>query len=298
MDYGVRWLIQDYAQTWLNATCQVTFNTDRPVHAWLRWTDQQPDMHLQSMERRGLRMWTEPYYCFTQHQEIEQEEAGDTTSHTFIWPDWYTCLWRWFLFWATADGVTTPTQWGIFKKHYVGPETVTLLVYANGTYTDIPFPTDKSIHWSRVRAADTTWVPPNGGGYYGRFDGAYVHVRIYDGYQWFRDTFKVHTLPPNVTEVLKVTAWMLLGKIYVYGRAKTAIITYGTLFEGTQINIAGNGLHWYETEYLTNPLTGLPWTFAEVNALEAGLSLAHAGTFGRAICDQVLVEVTHRPAFP
>lgn len=298
MDYGVRWLIQDYSQAWLNATCRVTFNTDKPVHAWLRWSETPPGMHLQSLVRRGLGMMKDPYFCFVVYQDIEQEEAGDTTSHTFLWPDWYTCLWRWFYFWATADGSLTPTQWGIFKKHYVGAETITLLVYANGTYTDIPFPVDKSIHWSQVRFADTTWVPPNGGGYYGRFTGNYVHVRIYNGYQWYRDTFHVHTLPYSVTEVIKVTIWMRIGKIYAYGRAKTAMVTYGNLFEGVQINIPGGDLTWHSTEYPNNPVTDLPWTVTEVNSAQFGLNLAHAGTFGRAVCDQIVVEVTHRPAYP
>lgn len=298
MVYGVRWLISNYSQTWLDGTCQIEFDTDRDVHVWLRWTETPPLMHLQSLVRRGLGMMKDPYYCFVVYQDIEQQEAGDTTHHTFTWPSWYDCLWRWFYFWATQARVRTPTQWGIFKKHYTAPEVVTLLAYGNGTYTQIPFPLDTSVHWKQVRSQDTTWIPPNGGYSYGQFIGAYVHVRIYNTWQYYRDTFLVHTLPPNVTDILKVTVRVLVGKLYVYGRAMTALITYGTLFDGPVETIPGGDLSWLETEYVNNPVTGAPWTIAEVNAVEAGLSLAHQGTFGRAICDQVLVEVTYRPPFP
>ncbi len=296
MAFGVRWLIAGYSQTWLNGTVVVHFDTDRPVHVWLRWTDTPPLMHLQSLEHRGLTKMSDPYYCFVAYWEIEQDEAGDSLQHTFTWPGWVDCNWRWFLFWATASGQTTPTQWGIFSKHYTAPREVTLLVYANGFYKQIPWPADKSTHWSRVRANDTTWYPPDIHYIYGHFEGDYVWVRIYNSWTWYTSTFQVHSLPLDVTDILKVAVWMVVGKVYVYGRAKTALYIDGTLFEGPQVSIGGPGLRWYFTEYSTNPVTGIPWTVAQVNTLEAGLSLAHAGTFGLALCDQVYVVVTHRPA--
>lgn len=296
MASGYRWLLQNYLQTWLNATCEITFNTDIAVHAFLRYTDTPPRMHLTSLKKRGLFLMKDPYYCFVAWQEIEQTEAGDTLSHTFSWPGWSHCLTQWFYFRAEIASVPTPTQWGIFNKHYIAPETVLLFPMANGFEVFITWPADKSIHWEWCRDADTVWVPPPGGGIYGRFDGRYVWVRIYDGYQWFWDVFNLDSLPPGVTDILNVRLYMYVGKVYVYGKAATLLRTHATYYEGVQVSIGGPGLVWYHTDYPTNPFTGMPWTPAEVNNLQAGVNLAHQGTFGMAVCDQVYVQVTHRPS--
>lgn len=118
MGSGFRWIIQNWKQAWANSIAVISFDTDLAVHAWLRYTDRKPRMHLLTKTVRGLRVMGSPYYCFVAWWEIEQLEAGDTLHHTFNWPGWYDCLWQWFYFWASIAGETTPSQWGIFKKHY------------------------------------------------------------------------------------------------------------------------------------------------------------------------------------
>lgn len=118
MGSGYRWLVQNWKQGWADSTAVISFDTDFAVHAWLRYTDKPPRMHLKSKTVRGLRVMWDPYYCFVAWTDLEQLEAGDTLHHTFNWPSWYDCLWQWFYFWATLAGQITPTQWGILKKHY------------------------------------------------------------------------------------------------------------------------------------------------------------------------------------
>ncbi|GAH51734.1 unnamed protein product, partial [marine sediment metagenome] len=122
MGSGFRWIIQNWKQAWANSIAVISFDTDIAVHAWLRYTDKAPRMHLLSKTVRGLRKMSDPYYCFVAWKDLEQIEAGDTLHHTFNWPGWYTCLWQWFYFWSTLAGQITPSQWGIFKKHYQARE--------------------------------------------------------------------------------------------------------------------------------------------------------------------------------
>jgi len=63
------------------------------------------------------------YYCFTAHFDIEQEEAGDTTEHTFIMSRWPECKTRWFYLWGTIAGELSPSEspfWGrhLFSTHH------------------------------------------------------------------------------------------------------------------------------------------------------------------------------------
>ena len=296
MVYGVRWLISNYSQTWLNGTCLISFDTDRPVHVWLRWTEKPPLMHLQSLVRRGLGVMKDPYYCFTVYQDIEQNEAGDTLHHTFSWPSWYDCLTRWFLFWGTTGGVKTPTQWGIFSKHYTGPSVHTMLPVANADYVWVQYPTDKTNHYLLCQQQDTVYEPPSPEHGWGWFEGNFVWTRIYDGPQGDGDYFLFPGLPPEVKQILKVSIIILVGKLYVYGRCRTLLKTHGSYHSTDPIAIGGPGLVEYFAEYDDNPWSLAPWTVDEVNSVEAGVWLEHKGTFGRAICDQVRIEVTHRPA--
>ncbi len=295
MASGVRWLIQDYLQTWTDHTVVITFTTDRPVHAWLRWTAEPPDMHLLSATVRGWTSMKDPYYCFDVYQDIEQDEPGDTLQHTFQWPGWYHCLTRWFYFWATSGADITPTQWGIFSKHYTDPEIHIMLPVANTVDISIPFPSPTTWHYLMCQSQDTNWVPPPGGGIYGHFTGNYVWNRIYNGPTAYGDRYEYPGLPPSVTDVISVAIVCRVGKVYVYGKYQPLLKTHGTSYYGTMDNIGGPGLVEYSWQHPVNPFTLAKWTPAEVSALEAGLRLEHAGTFGRAICDQVRIEVSHRP---
>ncbi len=119
-------------------------------------------------------------------------------------------------------------------------------------------------------------------------------------------TYVRHNLTSYATDTYALPAGEGVGgidKVTVYARcygisgnynyARTVIRTHSTLYEGTEHNIAYN---WEDlsTEYQLNPNTSQPWTWAEVDALEAGVALksSSSGSFF-AICTQVYVEVTY-----
>jgi len=143
---------------------------------------------------------------------------------------------------------------------------------------------------------DTIWVPPPAGGIYGEFIGEYVYNRIYNGPTNYGDRYEYPGLPPFVQDIVNVAIVGLFGKVYVYGKYQLLLKTHGTSYYTAQADIGGPGLVEYRWDHPVNPFTSLQWTTQEVNALEAGIRLEHAGTFGRAICDQVKIEVSHHPA--
>ena len=74
--------------------------TDIPCHLYMRWSRQPPWSHASVARRRGLAMHTDRYFCFTTYLDNEQEEAGDTLTHTFIKTPWPYCECRYFYFWG------------------------------------------------------------------------------------------------------------------------------------------------------------------------------------------------------
>jgi len=79
------------------------------------------------------------------------------------------------------------------------------------------------------------------------------------------------------------------------GRGKTAIKTEGTVYDGAENVLSMAGWANFSTQYTTNPSTGLAWTWTQLNALQAGVSLKGfwqpPATY--AYCTQVYVEVDY-----
>lgn len=84
---------------------------------FLRWTAIEPVYHVHPKMRRGLAVNSDGKYCFVEYQDLEQNEEGDTLVHTFDFPGWYACLWRWWYFWATAAELPTPSNTPMYKAH-------------------------------------------------------------------------------------------------------------------------------------------------------------------------------------
>lgn len=93
----------------------ITAKTDAPVHLWCRISAFTPHIHHDPLMKRGILWRLMPRYCFTSYLDIEQEEAGDTYEHTFLITDWPVCDWRWFYFYGTVSGVTSPSTSPIFR---------------------------------------------------------------------------------------------------------------------------------------------------------------------------------------
>ena len=120
------------------------------------------------------------------------------------------------------------------------------------------------------------------------------------------DTYVRHNLTSYATDTYALPSGEGVGdisKVTVYARccgisgnynyAKTVIRTHSTLYEGAEHHLTTSWEN-LSTEYATNPNTGNPWTWAEIDDLEAGVALksSSSGEF-LAICTQVYIEVTY-----
>ncbi len=97
----------------------VTTTTNAACHLYLRYSNVFPRIHRKSIARRGLVMGWDARYCFTVYQHIEQNEEGDTLTHTFTWPGWVNCNTRYFYFWGTMFGLEMVSDSPIFWLHYL-----------------------------------------------------------------------------------------------------------------------------------------------------------------------------------
>ena len=131
-----RWFVSYYGEEWDGATLKIILNTDVDVHMWLRWTDVEPVYHIHPKMKRGRPVNSDGKYCFVEYQDIEQEETGDTLVHTFEFPGWYACLWRWWYFWATAGGLSTPSNTPIYKAHGFDERPPPFYLMSFGIYND------------------------------------------------------------------------------------------------------------------------------------------------------------------
>lgn len=149
-----RFAITGYSHFWVGTTLYLEIYTDISCHAFVRWTDHEPRIHLRSLARRGYDFMKDPDYCFIEWNELEQLEPGDTRSHLFIWPDWSVGQTRWYYFYATISGLVSPSQYGIFRATCPVQGKAPLLSCPPGTvlknpgFEDWPNPDAVPPHWS------------------------------------------------------------------------------------------------------------------------------------------------------
>ncbi|MBA7535545.1 hypothetical protein ES705_27803 [subsurface metagenome] len=120
--------------------------TDTASHCWCRVSSNPPRIHKKSVKRRGTDFMSELRFCFTVYIDIDQLEPGDTTTHTFVVPDWPYCTTRYFYFWGSVDSVTCVSTSPPFHYHnaysYVPP------VETNDQYVTPPQNVWLSYYWS------------------------------------------------------------------------------------------------------------------------------------------------------
>ena len=99
----------------------ITVTTNNPCHLWLRISDHMPQKHLHAAASRGALVQTYIDQCFVAYTDIEQTEPGDTLVHTFEVTPWATCNTKWFYFWGTVAGDSSPSASPLFVYHRKGP---------------------------------------------------------------------------------------------------------------------------------------------------------------------------------
>lgn len=105
------------AYTRLGLGVQVETTSNAICHLTLYWTDKKPWRHHSERLVRGLVVPWGTYFCFVAWHAVEQNEAGDTLTHTFDLPDWNYCETIWFTFRGTVGAEISPSGGPIFEKH-------------------------------------------------------------------------------------------------------------------------------------------------------------------------------------
>ncbi|MBA7535455.1 hypothetical protein ES705_27711 [subsurface metagenome] len=113
-----RFMITDFQTTPNCEQVTVVIETDVPCHLWLRFTDETPRKHPKTVSRRGLRMGYDIRICFVAYKDLEQEEPGDTPTHTFIITGIPFCSSVYFYFYGTSAGETMVYTSAIFSFFY------------------------------------------------------------------------------------------------------------------------------------------------------------------------------------
>ncbi|MBI2852505.1 MAG: hypothetical protein HYX84_05345 [Chloroflexi bacterium] len=194
---------------------------------------------------------------------------------------------------ATADNVTDTfndetwiasgsnlTVFGGQVKLSSTSVTETLRPNGVGSLTEITYTTPSSQpHWSMVDEAtsddDTTQV-----------------WSVTQAYQTDLYALSDTTLTGTINKVTVYIRVMGQDIASYHALAREAIRTNGTNFFGTEHVLPATWTN-YSYEWTTNPYTGNPWTWAEINALEAGVSIGYQNTGYYSRCTQVYAVVDY-----
>ena len=150
----------------------ITCYSNYPVHCYLRYTTIEPEKHIKAREVRGAPVGTYIDQCFVVYQDIEQNEPGDTYTHTFTLEPLPYCTRIWFYIWGTAAGELSPSASAIFEHHsaiatpYCGNDPANI-GYKSSTgcnYISFPFKPCRSYtitHWKTHLRRNFTSTPQN-----------------------------------------------------------------------------------------------------------------------------------------
>jgi hypothetical protein len=112
-----KWIPLTVEETVTALGVKIVLTTDVPCHLWCRITTTPPLTHFHPITVRGVTKMADPYFCFDNYHDNEQEEPGDTLVHTFIKEPWPVCETRYFYFHGTIAAVASPSTSPIFKYH-------------------------------------------------------------------------------------------------------------------------------------------------------------------------------------
>jgi flagellin-like protein len=131
-------------------------------------------------------------------------------------------------------------------------------------------------------------------------DGAATYVSTASGHDnfWTDDVYEFQN-PAHTGTVAYITInGVARTTVSSGGYMQLAMTTHGQEFDGSANPGIGNPLtsSWleYTAVWKTNPYTGVAWTWAEIDALQIGVSL-YCATTGGAQCTQVYIQIYYTP---
>lgn len=110
----------------------IVVETNNPCHLLLSWTLNPPLRHETSRIERGLAIPWNTYFCLNALTSVEQDEAGDTLTHTFLIIDWPHCETRYLVLSGTVGANPSPSVSAIYKHHHYFPPYILLTSYNLG----------------------------------------------------------------------------------------------------------------------------------------------------------------------
>lgn len=128
-------------------------------------------------------------------------------------------------------------------------------------------------------------------------DTSYVHT---NANEWLTDLYSIENpaTEPGTIDSVTVFIKARAEATPTQASARTAIKTGGTIHYGTPQSL-GTTYGTYSTAYSVNPTTSQAWTWSEVSALQAGVSLSRAAGGGiDSRCTQVWVVVAYSDSEP
>ncbi|GAG00664.1 unnamed protein product, partial [marine sediment metagenome] len=115
-----RWALIDYQHSWVGNTKHLVLTTDRACHLWMRITRRYPYKRTRWVVFRGVAQRHSDAINFVIRSAIEQQEDGDTITHTFDFPDWEVCDQYYWFFSGFIDDISSDSNTCIFTQHFTG----------------------------------------------------------------------------------------------------------------------------------------------------------------------------------
>jgi hypothetical protein len=195
----------------------VTSYTNYPVHLWKRETTTVPQKHINPVIVRGAPVGTFIDQCFVVFTDIEQQEPGDTTTHTFIQEPWPACQTRWFYFWGTVGGVLSPSASAIFSQRRIEPirlysDKSTGLTTVDGDVQR----TGSALTWANVHDGPGVLAMP-GGGYMAAGIASDFAANKWQGISRMIMTFSLAQIPPGTTIMSATFSGFVGSKMDTFG---------------------------------------------------------------------------------
>ena len=242
--------------------------TNSPVHLTLYVTSKKPRKHPVTRYVRGLDVPWYTYFCFVAWTAVVQREAGDTLYHSFAVADWPVDEKRWMVARGEVDGVLSPSVTPVFTHINTGysPDYKRVRPLSQGDVCTIRWG-NQTICPNHFEAVNEV-VPDDDVNMIWAGD-SFDTGQFLDLYTPTRPLCGVGTLT-HVTLKYRCRGH---GRYPFRGRGRPAIKIGGSVFYGTAWFDGTDTWTDFSHTWNTNPLTGAPWVWDDMNNWQIGMEL-------------------------
>lgn len=269
------WSVTDLGRIDYSTASCIRMATSSPTTATLMLATEKPQPIEEGRTTRGVVTFCLDHYTFKVARTYDQLEKNESIYHTFHVTKLKTGEKYWYVFIADANFSATPSVSPIFEVTHPGGSSFTTIRRpdAPGDFCLIDWQAGDPCpdHYLNVDEASSDG------------DDTFVSTRYSD--LWKRDLYHIPSLDVSHAvapfKELQITArWRRQGGMAYVHIAKIGIKVNGVEWWTPAYNDIGTN---YENEHLhltENPITGLPWTYAELTAVQIGVSLRHYSGVG------------------